>query len=405
MSEIAKGYKKTEVGVIPEDWEVKELGEIILKTKLGGNYSNTEKDTGLPLIKMGNISRGNINLNKIEYIKDESEINKDDILNYGDVLFNTRNTLELVGKVAIWKNELSIAFYNSNLLRMEFKKNIIASNFYMNYIFNNQNSIKQLKGFAIGTTSVAAIYNRDLYKMLIPIPPLQEQKAIAEALSDVDSLISSLEKLIDKKKKIKEGAMQELLTGKKRLEGFSGEWEVKRLGEIVDVLDNFRKPLNENERQKMKGNIPYCGANGVVGYVDDYIIDDEIILIAEDGGYFDEYKTRPIAYKMTGKCWVNNHAHILKSKIKIDQNFIFYSIVNKNILDFITGGTRAKLNKSQLIKIEIFLPKEKEEQTAIANILSDMDSEISSLETKLEKYKQIKQGMMQELLTGRIRLV
>jgi type I restriction enzyme S subunit len=108
---------------------------------------------------------------------------------------------------------------------------------------------------------------------------------------------------------------------------------------------------------------------------------------------------------MSGKCWVNNHAHILKAKGNSVQDFIFYSLVHKNILRFLASGTRAKLNKSEMYKIEINTPPTKDEQTRIAQILSDMDTEIEALEKKLEKYKMLKQGMMQNLLTGRIRLV
>jgi len=262
----------------------------------------------------------------------------------------------------------------------------------------NSNSVKkQMLRFAVGM-KVFGVSKPQLQNILIPVPTKAEQTAIATALSDADALISSLEKLIAKKRNIKQGAMQKLLQPK---EG----WEVKKLGEIVVVLDNLRKPLNDSERQKMKGDIPYCGANGIVGFVDDYVIDDDIILMAEDGGYFDEYKTRPIAYRMKGKCWVNNHAHILKAKMEIDQDFLFYSLVNKNILDFINGGTRAKLNKGELVNILVAVSKSKEEQTRIATILSGMDAEISALETKLEKYKKVKLGMMQNLLTGKIRLV
>jgi type I restriction enzyme S subunit len=214
----------------------------------------------------------------------------------------------------------------------------------------------------------------------------------------MDELINNLATLIEKKKAIKQGAMQQLLQPK---EG----WVVKKLGEVCEVLDNLRKPLNDTERQQKKGDIPYCGANGVVDYVDDFVIDDDIILMAEDGGYFDEYKTRPIAYRMKGKCWVNNHAHILKSKVEIDQDFLFYQLVNKNILDFINGGTRAKLNKGELVNILIAISPTKIEQTQIAKVLLDMDNEIQSLEQNLSKYKMLKQGMMQELLTGKIRLV
>jgi type I restriction enzyme S subunit len=139
--------------------------------------------------------------------------------------------------------------------------------------------------------------------------------------------------------------------------------------------------------------------------VDDYVIDDDIILIAEDGGYFDEYETRPIAYRMIGKCWVNNHAHILKAKNGFDQSFLFYTLVHKDIQVFLASGTRAKLNKSEMWKISSTIPNDVAEQQAIAEVLSDMDAEITELEQRRDKTQAIKQGMMQELLTGRTRLV
>jgi type I restriction enzyme S subunit len=108
---------------------------------------------------------------------------------------------------------------------------------------------------------------------------------------------------------------------------------------------------------------------------------------------------------MIGKCWVNNHAHILKAKEGFDQGFIYYSLVHKNILRFLASGTRAKLYKSELYKIEVDIPMALEEQNAIATVLSDMDAEIAALEQRREKTRALKQGMMQELLTGRTRLV
>lgn len=198
--------------------------------------------------------------------------------------------------------------------------------------------------------------------------------------------------------------MQELLTGKKRLPGFTGAWLVSTLMEITYSLDNLRVPLNESQRLTMKGDYPYCGANGILDYINKFAIDDDIILMAEDGGYFDEYSYRPIAYRMKGKCWVNNHAHILKAKANFSQDFIFYALVHKNISQYLTNGTRSKLNKSEMNKIEIQLPLPKEEQIAIAQVLYDMDLEIEALEHKRDKYKQLKVGLMQQLLTGRIRL-
>lgn len=221
----------------------------------------------------------------------------------------------------------------------------------------------------------------------------------------MDGLRAALEALIAKKRAIKQATMQQLLTGKTRLQGFSGEWETKRLENIIDCLDHVRIPLNETQRENMPGPYPYCGANGVLDYVNDFVIDDDVILMAEDGGYFDEYARRPIAYRMSGKIWVNNHAHILKARRGYSQGFLYFSLVHKNILPYLASGTRAKLNKSEMNKIEIYLPRHPAEQEAIAVFLSDMDAEIASLERRRDKTFAVKQGMMQQLLTGRVRLV
>ncbi len=242
-------------------------------------------------------------------------------------------------------------------------------------------------------------------------------------LSDSDALIDALEQLIAKKQAIKSATMQQLLTGRTRLPAFAlrpdgtpkgykpselgdipEDWEILSLAHVTNCLDNLRVPLNESQRLKMRGEIPYCGANGIVGWVNDFLIDDDVILMAEDGGYFDEYVTRPIAYRIVGKCWVNNHAHILKAQDGYEQGYIFYSLVHKDIQRYLASGTRAKLNKAEMEKIEILIPIENQEQTAIATILSDMDNELEALTQKLEKARALKQGMMQQLLTGKIRL-
>jgi type I restriction enzyme S subunit len=143
-------YKKTKLGLIPKDWNYYRLEQILKSAKLGGNYKNTEDSNSNPLIKMGNIGRGVIQLNKIEYILETELISNDDLLQKGDILFNTRNTLDLVGKVAIWNNDLPKAYYNSNLLRFTFDKKLVASNYYMNYLFNSYSIIRQLRGIATG---------------------------------------------------------------------------------------------------------------------------------------------------------------------------------------------------------------------------------------------------------------
>ena len=187
-------FKNSEIGGIPKDWICIELNTIISNFRLGGNYGNSEKQSPYPLIKMGNLDRGKIKLNKVEYINDKKRPSNIDKLKYGDLLFNTRNTLSLVGKTSIWRDELPLAYYNSNILRLEFKSEYINSSFFMNYVLNMKNSIAQLRNFATGTTSVAAIYTKDLLKLKVAIPSnIEEQKAISQILSDMDQEIQSLE--------------------------------------------------------------------------------------------------------------------------------------------------------------------------------------------------------------------
>ena len=186
-------------------------------------------------------------------------------------------------------------------------------------------------------------------------------------------------------------------------------WEIKKVGSVCSILDNQRIPLNDEQRQNMKGHIPYYGANAIVDYINDYIFDEDLILVAEDGGNFDDYASRPIAFKISGKSWVNNHAHVLRPKPNTSFNYVFYSLEHKNIIHYIRGGTRSKLNQSDLKDIEISIPIAETEQHRIAEILSTLDHAIEANEKLIAKEKQIKKGLMHDLLThgideaGRIR--
>lgn len=201
---------KDENGEDYPNWEEKRLGEIMIEAKLGGNYENSESNEGYPLIKMGNLGRGVINLDKLQYLPESEIFNQDDILKEGDLLFNTRNTLELVGKVSIWRNELPFALYNSNLMRMRFNNYIESSNKFMNYLFNTRKSINQLRSFATGTTSVAAIYGRDLKHLKVQFPSVNEQEKIASLISKIDEKIEIIEKELKTVKNFKKGLLQQM---------------------------------------------------------------------------------------------------------------------------------------------------------------------------------------------------
>jgi type I restriction enzyme, S subunit len=175
-------------------------------------------------------------------------------------------------------------------------------------------------------------------------------------------------------------------------------WKNVTVEDCCEILDNKRVPVNAEERETRVGNVPYYGANGLQGYIDAYLFDEPLILIAEDGGYFDEFATRPIAYRIFGKSWVNNHAHVLRAKAGYCQNAIFYALEHKDIQPFIVGGTRAKLNQSGLRAITLTLPESEEEQNRIATILSNLDKAIEQTEAIVAKHQRTKTGLMQDLL-------
>lgn len=398
---IPKGYKQTELGIIPEDWEVRKICEGLADVKSGKRlpmgYYVTENRTNHPYIRVIDMYDGGVNISNLMYVPNEAykSIEKYRIFK-DDIFISVAGTLGIVGKIPKWLDGANLT-ENANRLT-----NITCDRDYLLYYLRSpyiQNVISSEQ--TIGAQPKLALTRIRNFDIALP-GNIREQKAIAKALSDVDDLIAALDKKIAKKRLVKQGAMQQLLTGKKRLPGFTEEWVDAEVAEICEILDNRRIPLNEEQRKK--GVYPYCGANGVVDYIDKYIFNDDLILIAEDGGNFDQFETRPIAYWMTGKFWVNNHAHVLKASSEYCQKFIYYQLEHKDITDYIVGGTRTKLTRAQLNCIEIKLPIAKKEQQTIATILSDMDKEITDLETKRDKYRLLKLGMMQKLLTGQIRL-
>ena len=381
-------------------WQTKRLGEIS-DVNPQNFSSNTNPNYKFNYITLEQVDSGKL-LGYSEEVFRTAPSRAQRILRNGDVLMSTVRP-NLMAHL-FFHEQVPNAVCSTGFAVLRAKHDLSVPYFLFSQLFSegvNDQIDKILSG-----SNYPAINSRDVKLIEIPCPPqVSEQRAIAEVLSDVDRLLNALEALIAKKRAIKQATMQQLLTGKTRLPGFSGAWETKRLEEVADCLDNVRVPLNETQRASMQGPYPYCGANGVLDYVNDYVLDGDVILIAEDGGHFDEFLSRPIAYRMQGKIWVNNHAHILKAKLNYDQGFLYFSLVHKNILPYLSGGTRAKLNKFEMYKIEINVPNDNDEQRAIAVILSDMDAEITALEKRRDKTRAIKQGMMQQLLTGRIRLV
>lgn len=424
---ISTGYKQTEVGVIPTGWDVKPLGSVLSNARLGGNYPNRSIETAFPLMKMGNLDRGVFDLSQIQFILPGVTLDERHKLSGGDVLFNTRNTLDLVGKAAIWKEQLPVAYYNSNLLRLEFDPNQVCSNQYANYALNTRGSIARLRELATGTTSVAAIYTRDLMRLSFIVPPKNEQRVIADALGNVDALLDALGRLIAKQRNVKQAAMQQLLTGRTRLPGFTGEWRVTRLG---DHLAFLKHGTNSRAELTTKGTVNYLhygdihGAPGVtlnpsatlMPYLPepkaralDRLRDGDLVFA--DASEDLEGVGRSIELCGTGACEVVSGMHTIA--VRFDnavlangfKGYLQFLPAFRNHLQRLAAGTKVyATNRAYIASAELALPSIAE-QSAIATVLSDMEAEIAALEGRRAKTCDLKQAMMQELLTGKTRLV
>lgn len=394
-------------------WPELDIGTIA-HPRLGGNYVNRSTPTSRPLIKMGNIARVDIDLTSLEYIPDGVDVDEIHRLQYGDVLLNTRNTLDLVGKVSIWRNELPGAYYNSNILRLEFIPKYLGDGRYFGYALNAKRIRDNIRGLATGTTSVAAIYTRDLLKLTLPVPTREEQRAIAIALNDVDEMIRSLECLISKKRDIKQGMMQELLTGRTRLPGFTDDWEQDKLGAVATMGSGGTPP--SSVARYYGGGIPWVSITDITKG-GKYISTTETTL-SKDGlmaSAVKLYQPDVLLYAMyasIGECSLavgrvaSSQAILgIKTGPRINREFLYYTLQYLKPQVRLLGqqGTQSNLNAGMVRNFDLRLPLV-EEQAAVASVLKDADAEIEALERRLDSARAVKVGMMQELLTGHTRL-
>ena len=263
--------------------------------------------------------------------------------------------------------------------------------FMYQYLLNNENSWRHIEQGGTFT----AINSDDIKSFPIILPSLPEQKKIADFLSLIDQRIEKQRQLVESLKKYKRGLLSAIFDRKLRFKDTDFSlWKNVRLSECCLGFDNKRQPISSELREK--GTVPYYGANGIQDYVKDYIFDGEYILLAEDGGHFDEFQTKPIAQYITGKSWVNNHAHILQATEKDCTKYIYYALVHKDIRKYINGSSRAKLNQEDMWQIVILLPNLKQ-QIKIAQFMSSIDKILSIEEKMLTVLEEKKQGLLQQM--------
>lgn len=389
--EVREGYKKTEVGVIPLEWECVQLGDIG-ESIIGLTYKPSDvKSNGKLVLRSSNIYESNLVFSDNVHV--DMQINEKLIVQENDILICVRNgSRNLIGKCAIIDKNTAGQTFGAfmSVFRSDYGK----------YLFNcfQSNIVKKQISENMGAT-INQITNKNLNSFYIPLPKCEaEQQAIATTLSDMDGLISSLTKLIDKKKNIKQGAMQELLTGKKRLDGFSGEWVEKQYSNIFVKYSTKAHQIQSIEYE-LGGRYPVVdqGKERLVAYSNNL---SKVFTCPAEGVVIFGDHTRELKFINFDFVIGADGTQVLTTKEDYSNKFMYYLLMASEIPN--TGYNR----HFKFIKEMVFdLPPTLVEQTAIATILSDMDTELEILQTKLNKYKAIKQGMMQELLTGRIRLV
>lgn len=408
--EVRKGYKQTEVGIIPEDWDVKLIDDLAEKVMVGIASAATHayRPQGIPLLRNQNIKKNYLQDDDLLFIDEQYElIYKNKRLKTGDLL--TART-GYPGTTCIIPPKYDGAQCFTTIIT-RLKKNEINSDYLCHYI-NSEYGISFIEKSKIGGGQ-KNIGVGIFQGMPIPIPSPAEQEAIAEALSDADALIESLETLLAKKRQVKQGVMSELLTGKRRLPGFSGKWEEKRIEEIA---------YPSSEKNKEAESLPVLTCSKHLGFVDSLGYFKNQVFSRDTSGYKIIYRGQigyPSNHVEEGSIGLQDLYDVaIVSPIyvvfSVTENINSYFLHRLLKLDeyrqkFDTATTasvdrRGSLRWPAFSKIIVNLP-ELSEQTAIAEILSDMDAEIRAVEGKLSKARVVKAGMMSELLTGRTRLV
>ena len=419
------GFKQTEVGGIPEDWVESAVGTVAIKigsgiTPTGG--SNRYKEFGRPFMRSQNVGWGRLLLDDLAFIDNDTHNQFPSTeLKQNDVLLNI--TGASIGRTALADERLVGGNVNQHVCIIRVDAHQARPEF-IHLLLLSTLGQRQIDSFQAGGNRQGLNFAQIASIKLALPPTLAEQEAIASALGDADALIESLERLIAKKRDVKQGAMQELLTARRRLPSFTGEWEEKPFRIIcwfqegpgvrntqfttsgVKLLNGtniFRGKLNLDSTSR------YISEHEAYGPYAHFLADAGDIVIASSGIAIDRFHEKVAFVESCDLPFCMNTSTIRFKPVaeQLTPAFLFQYLTSDSFKRAIggqaTGSAQLNFGPSHVEKVYVILPPV-EEQTAIAAVLSDMDAELAALEAKLSKARAIKQGMMQELLTGRIRL-
>lgn len=417
--EISKGYKQSKVGIIPEDWQTRNISSCCtIKARIGwqGLTKSEYLDNGdYLLITATDFENGFINWASCFYVSEERYLQDTNIqIQPGDVLISKDGT---IGKVAFLPTIPKPGTLNSGVFVVRPKNGFKIDRTFLSLIFKSVWFKEFIDQLTAGST-IVHLYQKDFVKFNLVFPEsFDEQKRIADALSDVDELIAALNQQIEKKRQIKEGAMQQLLTGKTRLPGFNEPWDYDVLGNNSNIFRGGSPRPIENYLTTSPDGVHWVKI-GDVSTNAKYIETTQEKIISEGVKYSREVYAgdfllsnsmsfgRPYILKING-CIHDGWLVIQDYQETFNIDFLYYilgsSQVNQQYKSMAAGSSVLNLNKDIVHRVVIPIPTIAE-QIAIAQILSDMDEEIRQLEAERDKYMLVKQGMMQELLTGKTRL-
>lgn len=382
---VKEEYKRTEIGILPLDWTICTIHDSV--KLINGRAFRPEdwKNNGTPIIRIQNL-----NDPKASYNYYDQEVESKYYVEFGDVLFAWSGTKDLSFGARIWYRERAIL--NQHIFKVIPDQKLLTPYYTFLVLQQVQKEIeRQAHGFK---SSLVHVKKSDLINVQLPIPPIKEQIAIAEALSDVDGLIAGLDRLIAKKRAVKQATMQQLLTGKTRLPGFgNGRWATKKIGEFAPLQRGFDLPNS----QLIPGNFPVVYSNGIVNHHSQFMVKGPGVVTGRSGTLGKVHYVEESYWPHNTTLWVTNFNECYPKYV-----YYLYSFID--LERFASGSGVPTLNRNDAHGFEVKLPFTVEEQKTIADILSDMDTEITALEARRAKTEAIKQGMMQELLTGKTRL-
>lgn len=395
--EVKPGYKQTEVGVIPEEWDVVQLGYLKPFVTSGSRgWASYYSNQGDLFVRITNLSRASIYLDlsdsKFVKLPQEAREGVRTQLNEHDVLISITADIGIVGYIDA--NVPSPAYINQHIALVRFNPSKTSGRF-VSYFLASEKPQKLFRA-ATDTGAKAGMSLMTVQKIQTALPPPPEQRAIAEVLSDVDALLGGLDRLIAKKRDLKQAAMQQLLTGQTRLPGFHGEWEMKSLSTICSMKSG-EGITSANIDQFSK--YPCYGGNGLRGYATRFTHNGGYALIGRQGALCGN------VFGVEGAFFASEHAIVVTANADTDIRWLTSVLGRMNLNQYSESSAQPGLSVSKLLKLEIAVPSTKAEQTAIAEVLSDMDAELAALEQRRDKTRALKQAMMQELLSGRTRLI